>query len=325
MHAVRINRTTILLTLFAMLALAVSIPATADAAKKKKAKAQVVKTPPLVGIGDNNAPMFSDPNYRALGLKIARRIVPYDFYQDPVQLGYMTAWLAGAQAAGVTPLISFERSYTYPTKLPTVAEYSASLTYLRQHWPWVTNISPWNEANHKSQPTVNNPKRAAQYYNQTRILCPSCTIVAADLLDQTNMMPWLKKFNKVAKKPKLWGLHTYTDTNRNKPWGKSTTKKFLAATKGNVWITESGGIVAFNNTYGFDPNRAAGSITRTLNLGYKDKRIQRIYLYCWYGVMSDGSSGYPFRWDSGIVGPDGGLRPGYHAIQNWMAAHPRKK
>lgn len=327
-HAVRTNRTAILAALAAFVAVALmaaAIPSGSDAAKRKKRKTPSAKvtTPPLVGIGDNNAPMFADQNYKALGLKVARRIVPYDFYQDPVQLQYMTAWLAGAQADGVQPLISFEHSYTYPTKLPTVAEYAASLAYLRDHWPWVTTISPWNEANHKSQPTINNPKRAAQYYNYTRKVCKGCTIVAADVLDQKNMLPWLRKFMRYAKKPKIWGLHTYTDTNRKKSWKKSTTLKFLRATKGEVWLTEAGGIVAFNNTYAYDPVRAAGAITRTLNLGFRSKRIKRIYLYCWYGVMSDGSSGFPFRWDSGIVGPDGTPRPGYQAIQAWMAAHPR--
>ncbi|MFT4049126.1 MAG: glycosyl hydrolase [Solirubrobacterales bacterium] len=312
------TRKTILLTLIAALALAVAFASPAGAASKKtNAKANI----PVVGIGDNNWSMFYDDNYRALGLQVARRIVPYDFYRDPIQLGLLDSWLRGAQAAGVTPLISFEHSYTYATKLPSVAEFSESVKYLRANYPWVTNISPWNEANHKSQPTVNNPKRAAEYFNQTRIVCPSCTIVAADVLDQTNMLPWLKKFVKTAKKPKIWGLHTYTDTNRNKPWKKSTTLKFLKATKGDVWLTESGGIVAFNNTYGYDQDRAAASILRTLNLGKKDKRIKRTYLYCWYGPLS-GASGFPYVWDSGLVGPDATPRAGYNAVKSWLSANP---
>lgn len=312
-------RKTLFLTLIAALALAVALPGQAGAAKKKaKAKPNI----PAVGIGDNNWSMFYDSNYRALDLKVARRLVPYDFYRDRYQLSLLDAWLRGAQADGVDPLISFEHSYTYKTKLPTVAEYSETIKYMREHYPWVTTISPWNEANHKSQPTVKNPKRAAQYYNQTRILCPGCTIVAADVLDQTNMLPWLKKFKKYAIKPKIWGLHTYTDTNRNKPWSKSSTKKFLKNTKGDVWLTESGGIVAFNNSYGFDTSRAAASVTRTLNLAKKDKRIKRTYLYCWYGSMLNGSSGYPYAWDSGLVGPDAAPRAGYTAVKNWLATYP---
>jgi hypothetical protein len=300
---------------------AVALPAQGSA-KPKKATPKVT-TPPLVGIGDNNAPMFADPKYKALGLKIARRIVPYDFYQHPAELASVTAWIAGAQADGVDPLVSFEHSYTFPTKLPTVAEYMASFTYLRQNFPGVTTISPWNEANHKSQPTVNNPKRAAQYYNATRAACPNCTIIAADVLDQKNLMPWLAKFKKVAKKPKIWGLHSYTDTNGNKPFNKSATKAFLAATTGQVWLTEVGGIVAFNYKYGYDEQRAAAATTRALNLGFKSPRIKRIYLYCWFGVLNPGQGSYPYIWDSGMVSPNGNVRAGYNALKAWIAAHPQ--
>jgi hypothetical protein len=323
--AVRNTRISILLTLIALLAMAIALPSAAGAKSKKKKKSvsTTVTTPPLVGIGDNNAPMFSDPKYRALGVKIARRIVPYDYYQDPAQLASLSAWISGAQSAGVDPLISFEHSHIYPTKLPTVAEYAESLNFLRSHFPGVTTISPWNEANHKSQPTVNNPKRAAQYYNYTRATCPECTIIAADVLDQKNLMPWLKKFTKAAKKPKIWGLHSYSDTNGGKSWNKSTTKQFLATVKGQVWLTEVGGIVAFNYKYGYDENRAAAATTRALNLGLKSPRITRIYLYCWFGVLNPGQGSFPYVWDSGIVSPGGQPRAGYHALQAWMGAHPR--
>lgn len=294
--------------------LAIATPS-ADAAKRAK--------PPIVGVGENNAPMFTDPRYLALKTKITRRMVPFDFHQDPVQLGLLTAWIDAAVAAGAEPLIAFERSYTNPTKLPTVAEYSESLRYLRTRWPAIKKISPWNEANHRSQPTAKNPRRAAEYFNQTKIICPSCTIIAADLLDQDTLLAWVKKFKKVAKNPKLWGLHAYTDTNRNKPWKKSITKKFLDATKGEVWLTESGGIVAFGNAYAYSPDRAAKSITRTLNLGLKSPRIKRIYLYCWFGSMSDGSSGFPYLWDSGLVSANGATRPGYNAVKAWLTKHRR--
>lgn len=329
MYKLTTIRKTTLLALAALFTITAifSVAASQSEAKKKPAKQKVSKkVVPAVGIGDNGPTMFADPNYKALGVKIARRMVPFDFYRDPVQLSLLTAWLNGATADGVQPLISFERSYTYPTKLPSVAEYSESLKYLRAHFPQVTTISPWNEANHKSQPTVNNPKRAAQYYNQTRIVCPTCTIVAADVLDQKNMTPWLKKFKRYAKQPKIWGLHTYTDANHNKSWKKSNTQAFLKLTKkGDVWLTESGGIVAFNRVYSFNPNRAAGALTRTLNTGFRDKRIKRIYLYSWFGTTQNGEGGFPFDWDSGIVGPTGKTRASYDALVAWLNKYPNAK
>jgi hypothetical protein len=326
LSATRIPRFTILLTLFAILAVAVALPASGEAkVKKKKPAPTAVTVPPLVGVADNNAPMFYDPRFQALGSKISRRIVPYDFYKDPVQLGQMDAWMKGAANAGVDPLISFEHSYTYPTVLPTVADYAATLNYALARYPNLRTISPWNEANHKSQPTVNNPKRAAQYYNITKTICPGCTIVAADVLDQKNLMPWIKKFKKYAKQPKIWGLHSYTDSNGGKTWKNSTTKAFLAAVPGQVWLTEVGGIVAFNYKYGYNENRASQATLRALNLGLKSPRIKRIYLYCWFGSLNADQGSFPYIWDSGMISPNGATRPGYFAVQNWLSAHPRLK
>lgn len=323
MNTARRNPATTIVALSALLAicllaLAASLPASADAAKRKKIK----KVDPLVGIQDVNPPFLSDPNYLALGTKISRIIVAYDFYQHPAELALTTKWLNDARAAGIQPLVSLHHSTANPAYLPTVAEFSASIRYLRQNFPWVTTISPWNEANHKTQPTVNNPRRAAQYFNATAKLCRSCEIVAADVLDQKNLMPWLKKFLKYAKKPKIWGLHNYTDTNHAKPWRKSTTRAFMKKVKGEVWLTETGGIVAFKNTYFFDTNRAAVAVKRTLDLSLRDRRITRVYLYCWHGVMANGNSGFPFIWDSGFVDPDGTPRPALTVLKDWFAAHP---
>ena len=106
-------------------------------------------------------------------------------------------------------------------------------------------ISPWNEANHRSQPTFKNPKRAAQYYNVVRANCRGCKIIAADVIDETNMERWLKVFKRTAKKPRIWGLHNYRDTNKRKGQKLGGTKRLLKAVKGQVWLTETGGIVKF--------------------------------------------------------------------------------
>jgi len=318
-------RLSIVLTLFALLAVAVALPLSADAKTKKKKSASKAVKAPLVGVADNNYPMFYDPNFAATGSKISRRIVPYDFHQEPIELERMDAWMKGAQVAGVDPLISFERSYTYPTKLPSVAEYAETLRFALARYPNLKTVSPWNEANHKSQPTVKNPKRAAQYFNITKKICSSCKIVAADVLDQKNMLPWLKKFLKTAKKPKIWGLHSYTDTNGKKSWKKSTTRKFLGAVKGEVWLTEVGGIVAFNNKYAYNEKRAAKATKRALDLGLKSPRIKRVYLYCWYGTLAPGEGSYPFKWDSGMISPTGVPRPGYYTLLDWLEKNGKPK
>ena len=43
--------------------------------------------------------------------------------------------------------------------------------------------------------------------------CRSCTIVAADVLDSTDMIAWVKKFKRYAPGARIWGLHNYKDAN----------------------------------------------------------------------------------------------------------------
>jgi hypothetical protein len=54
-----------------------------------------------------------------------------------------------------------------PCHLPSVREYTKAFKAFRKRWPKIRIISPWNEANHRSQPTFKNPKRAAQFYVET--------------------------------------------------------------------------------------------------------------------------------------------------------------
>ena len=59
------------------------------------------------------------------------------------------------------------------------------------------------------------------------------------------MERWLKVFKQTAKKPRIWGLHNYRDTNKRKGQRLGGTKRLLKAVKGEVWLTETGGIVKF--------------------------------------------------------------------------------
>ena len=120
---------------------------------------------------------------------------------------------------------------------------------LRARYPWVRTWAAWNEANHKKQPLFRKPKRAAQFYNVMREECRGCTIVAADVLDSSNMLPWLATFKRYARHPRIWGLHSYTDTNHFKPLRATSTRALLRAVRGQVWLTETGGIVRFADRY----------------------------------------------------------------------------
>lgn len=279
-------------------------------------------TPPsasavTVGIGDNGPGMFADRDYQHLGSKISRKIVPYDFYKYRADRENLEQWLAGAKSQGVAPLIAFNHSARSPRRLPSVSQFKYALRYLKRTHPEVKTFSPWNEANHHTQPTARNPKRAAQYYNAARQACRGCRIVAADVLDQKNMIPWIKTFRRYAKKPTLWGLHSYSDTNRNIPWSRSGTKRLLDNVNGKVWLTEVGGLVAFGRDYRYSESRAKNATRRTLALAKKSRRIQRIYLYSWFGTVHT-SMRRPYKWDSGLTSAGGHPRPAYYLVRNWF-------
>ena len=92
--------------------------------------------------------------------------------------------------------------------------------------------SPWNEANHRAQPTYKRPGRAAAFYGVVRKLCRGCTIVAADVLDQSGMVEWVRAFRRKAPgKPRIWGLHNYKDTNDFRRGRHSGTRKLLRAVR----------------------------------------------------------------------------------------------
>lgn len=276
---------------------------------------------PTVGVGDNGPAMFADPNFQSLGTRVSRKIIPFDFYASQWERDQLRAWLDGAAARGVEPMIAFERSHTRSGVLPSPSAYRYALQRLRSEFPEIRTFTAWNEANHHSQPTARNPKRAAQYFRVARSECRGCRIVAADVLDQKNMLPWIKVFKRHAGSgARIWGLHSYADGNYRTGWGKSATRRLLANVRGEVWLTEVGGIVAFGRKFRHDERRAAAAVRNTLKLARKSRRITRVYLYSWFGTDQPRSSRNP-RWDSGLTSPSGEPRAGYFALRDWIAAN----
>ena len=301
--------------LLACLAAAVVVAGCGLAAAPQKSDAAV-----LVGVGDQDASMFTDPLFTQIGFKRARYFPSWNVALVPEEAGWLDQWLAGAQAAGVEPLISFNVALgsacpRRPCKLPSVRQYTRAFKAFRKRWPQVKVINPWNEANHRSQPTFKNPKRAAQFYNVVRANCKRCKIVAADVIDERNMERWLRVFKRTAKKPRIWGLHNYRDTNKRKGQRLGGTKRLLKAVKGQVWLTETGGIVRFvlpnGHTLFPQSERRANSATKrmfTLAKRYR-KRIKRLYIYHWKQSASDN------RFDAGLIRSNGTPRPAYNTVR----------
>lgn len=285
----------------------------------------------LVGIGEQDTSFFADPLFLNLKLKKARVFVPWNAASNKRQRGYLDGWLAAAKAVGVEPLVTFSvpdgsKCPRRPCKLPSVSQYTKAFQAFHKRWPQVKVVSPWNEANHRSQPTWKNPKRAAEFYNVVRKYCKGCKIVAADVIDEPNMESWLKIFKKTARSPKIWGLHNYRDTNIRKGQKTGGTKRLLKAVKGEVWLTETGGLVKFilpGGRCGRHPRgclfpestkRANTAIKRMFKLARSSGRIKRLYIYNWRQPASKNA-----RFDAGLVDKKSKARPGYKTVKKTLA------
>lgn len=190
-------------------------------------------------------------------------------------------------------------------------------------FPQTTTIGVWNEANHRSQPVSKNPKLAAKYFLAARDACRGCKIVAIDLLDQTNMVSYLQGFDRFDKgKASIYGLHNYGDVNRNRAL---YTRQLLSRVGGEVWATETGGIMTFKPNFPRHPKRQANRTKYMFKLGAKyDSRqpgmrssITRIYNYQWTGAPK-GS-----RFDAGLVDPDFSPRPAFKVFKKKARAQGR--
>ena len=277
---------------------------------------------PLVGIGDQNPSMFSDKAFRALGVRYSRLALAWDWYKDPYTLARTDQWMAAARAAGVRPLIAFNRNWRRGGErfMPSRSAYLKSFRTFRKRYPEVRDFSAWNEANHPSQPTFKHPRVAARYYNAMRAACPRCTIVAADVLDSRLMIPWIREFKRYAHRPRIWGIHNYKDANDG---GATHTRALLRAVRGQVWLTETGGILRLKPHPGsagdgrrHTPAHQAAAVRRVLRIARSNRRIARVYFYEWRANPKN-------RWDSAFLDARGKLRPAYRALKRTLRAGRR--
>src|SRR4051812_19636258 len=199
---------------------------------------------PLIGMGEQKPDMFSDPRFHRLGLRDVRYIAPWDVLRDGAQRTRLDAWVEAARLEGTPILIGFQhsmRSRRLAHTLPTRAQFAAQFRQIHARYPFVRNWIAWNEANHPLALTAHRPRRAARYFDAIAANCRGCRIVAADVLDVRGMPAWIRAFRRHAvHRARIWGIHNYADTNH---FGAKNTLALLAATRGKVWFTETGGLV----------------------------------------------------------------------------------
>ena len=261
----------------------------------------------VVGIGEQLTEMFGEPRFRALGIDHARLVVAYDATRVAFERPIVDEWLRQAKLAGVEPFITFQHSRVHPRRLPSVAEFRADFRAFRKRYPQVRVYAPWNEINHASQPTSRAPARAAAFYNVVKAECGGCTVLAGDVLDQPGMTRYLGEYRRhLDGEPRIWGLHNYADANR---FRSSGLHALLRSVRGDVWLTETGGLVEFGRSFPRSERRAARALNFVLGLAADAPRVKRVYLYNWTGSKPGE------RFDAGLVGPDGKPRQAYEVLR----------
>ena len=277
--------------------LCLAVPATASAK-------------PLVGIGDNHASSYADPAMKKLKkLKIARLVIPWDWYKDPYQRYVADTWVPAVKKAHMRPMITFTRNWrpSGKRKIPSVKAYKTSFRKLHKRYPKVKDFSPWNEPNAPEQPFTRKPAAAAKLYRAMRSVCKRCTVVAGDVYDNKNMVSWTRKYKRKAGRVKVWAFHNYKDATVK----RGTTRLFLRTVRGPVWITETGGI---RNRGGLKGQ--AKAVKRVFKLARSNKRIKRVYFYQWRHVEDR-------SWDSAFLSANGKKRPAFYALRAGLKKNAR--
>jgi hypothetical protein len=308
------QRLTSLVLPLLLLAAAVLAPAAAGRSSSPPAHAA---NSYLVGIGDEQPEMFGNPLWQQLHVRIARYIAPYDAAVHPDSLARARAWIAGAEAQHVQILVAFYHSEHTPTRLPGVAQYKHDVQKFVKLFPHVKQYQSWDEANRGNERgAFSSPSAvaAAKYYQGLLRVCKGCTVIGLDVLDQNNIGPTLAYISAFKREigrlktvmPRIWGLHDYSDVNRLQSW---RTREIARALPGQIWLTETGGIVqfggAFPNRHGSGLARASKVIRYTLALASSIPRIKRLYLYDWTGGTGR------TRFDAGLMDNHFHPRPGY--------------
>jgi Glycosyl hydrolase catalytic core len=271
-----------------------------------------------VGVGEQTSRLFGDPRFTLTGVRHVRLIVPYDVVHARGKvLRWTDDWLDGARARGLDPLVTFNHAWIGKRRwhLPTVREYATRVREFRRRYPWVHEYATWNEANHKrDQPTGLHPVRTAAFFRALRRQCRAagCKVVAADVLvsDSPRTWRWLEAFRRAAGRvPLRWGLHNYPDANR---FSTRRTRKFLRRLPGQIWFTETGGVVKFGNRFARNERRAARAVAQVFRLTRLSPRITRVYFYNWRAQPG------ARRWDSGLIAASGRTRPAFRILVRYL-------
>lgn len=298
------------------------------------AAAGAARIPIRVGIGDQQPSMFDQSAFQRAEFKRVRYFIAFNAMDDTGRRLAARAFVQRARRDGFQVLlhISSDNLEIKRATLPSVAQYRAKVGRLVRYFRalGVREFGTWNEANHASQPTWRSPARAAQFFREmyrlVKVLCPTCAVVALDVLDQVGVERYEQSFFRALsptyrRRASIVGLHNYGDVNRQRT--TFTRNMIQMAHRYNrsarFWFTETGGIVKFGTSFPCNPTRAAHRINTMFSLArtYRPAGVQRIYVYNWTGA------GCSARFDAGLTNPDGSTRPAYATLRAQLGRYER--
>ena len=258
-----------------------------------------------VGVGDQNAAMFDSSRWQSLKLKRTRYIVPWDWAKVDWQRAEVEYFMNRARAAKQQVLVTFSArrgcwnrarySRSTACRAPSAKAYKNSFARFDNAFPWVRTYLERGQPPVAADLPQARPGRpllrgAAQARRQAEF-----KVMAADMLDTSNMAPYLRAFLRRAKgSPRLWGLHNYQDVNYRT---SADTRLMLSLVPGEVWLTETGGIVKFGRLK-YSPSRAAARTKWMFTLANRydtrqrglRSKITQLFVFRWFGEVAQRAS-----------------------------------
>ncbi len=282
----------------------------------------------ITGIGDEHVKMFSERDYQRLHTKIVRYIAPYDAVKHADSLNLAIAFIRAAELDHEQVLVAFYHSEHTPTVLPSVSSYQADVQKFVKRFPHVRQYQSWDEANRGNvRGSFSSPSAvaSARYYQALLRVCKGATVIGLDVLDAQNIEPTLRYIAEFKHEvgvlhtvmPSIWGLHDYSDVNRLQSW---RTHQIVRAFGGQVWLTETGGLVkfsgsgSFTNVHGSGLRRAAKVLRYMFAVAAVIPQITRLYVYDWTGGTAS------TRFDAGLTNSHDQPREGYVVVCKMLKA-----
>ena len=257
-----------------------------------------------------------------------RYLVPWDYAKHPDQRDEVDHYMAARprRAPGragdlhrAPRLLRRRRRYskTKACRAPSASAYRKAFRAFDAKFPWVKTYSAWNEINHKSQPTFKSPRMAAGYYNVLRRQARTGQVPRDGGRHARHVQhaPLPARFRRYAKgSPRLWGLHNYGDVNRRRT---TFTQEMLRTVPGEVWLTETGGIVKLLPSFKRSPSRAAARTKDMFRLADKLRHAPARH------ALEDHAAvrllvvrrAATARFDAGLMNPDGSPRKAFSVFR----------